>query len=99
MDVRGEPPLRLDDREILQVIADEAAQVLDEPVEQRGVVQSIARQTQVAAAQVSCEGAVIGDVPTGFASGGPHLLMWDIRGMTAPRRNTLLTYPQLSWAS
>ena len=40
--VRGETALRLDGREVLEVIADEAAQVLDEPVEQRGEVQRIA---------------------------------------------------------
>ena len=40
--VRGEPALGFDGGEILQVVADEAAQVLDEPVEQRGEVQRIA---------------------------------------------------------
>ena len=42
MHVRGETALRLDGREVLQVIAAEPAQVLDEPVEQRGEVQRIA---------------------------------------------------------
>ena len=35
-------PLRLDGREVLDVVADEAAQVLHEPVEQRGEVQRVA---------------------------------------------------------
>jgi hypothetical protein len=43
VDVRGEPPLGFDGGEVLQVIADIAAQVLDEPVEQRGEMQRVAR--------------------------------------------------------
>ena len=39
--VRGEPPLRFDGGEVLDVVADEAAQVLDEPVEQRGEGQRV----------------------------------------------------------
>ncbi len=39
--MRGEPPLRLDRGEVLDVVADKAAQVLDEPVEQRGEVQRV----------------------------------------------------------
>ena len=42
VDVRGEPPLGFDGGEVLEVMADEAAQVLDEPVEQRGEVQRVA---------------------------------------------------------
>ena len=41
VDVRGEPPLGLDGGEVLHVVADEPAQVLDEPVEQRGEVQRV----------------------------------------------------------
>jgi hypothetical protein len=41
VDVRGEPPLGFDGGEVLQVVAGEPAQVLDEPVEQRGEVQRI----------------------------------------------------------
>ena len=41
VDVRGEPPLRLDGGEVLDVVADEPAQVLNEPVEQRGEVQRV----------------------------------------------------------
>jgi len=40
--VRGEPPLWFDGGEVLDVVAGEAAQVLDEPVEQRGEVQRVA---------------------------------------------------------
>ena len=39
--MRGEPALGFDGGEVLQVIAGEAAQVLDEPVEQRGEVQRV----------------------------------------------------------
>ena len=42
VDVRGEAALWFDGGEVLQVIADVAAQVLDEPVEQRGEVQRVA---------------------------------------------------------
>ena len=42
VDVRGDAPLWFDGGEILQVIAGVAAQVLDEPVEQRGEVQRVA---------------------------------------------------------
>ena len=41
VDVRGEPPLRFDGGEVLQVVAEVAAQVLDEPVEQRGEGQRV----------------------------------------------------------
>ena len=41
--VRREPALRFDGGEVLQVIAAVAAQVLDEPVEQRGEVQRVPR--------------------------------------------------------
>ena len=47
VDVRGEPPLGFDGGEVLQVIAGEAAQVLDEPVEQRGEVQRVPRGARV----------------------------------------------------
>ena len=39
--VRGEPFLWFDGGEVLQVVAEVAAQVLDEPVEQRGEVQRV----------------------------------------------------------
>ena len=41
VNVRGEPPLWLDGGEVLEVVADQAAQVLDQPVEQRGEVQRV----------------------------------------------------------
>ena len=47
MDVRGEPPLGFDGGEVLQVIAAEPAQVLDEPVEQRGEVQRVAGRVAI----------------------------------------------------
>jgi hypothetical protein len=39
--VRGEPSLRFDGGEVLQVVAAEPSQVLDEPVEQRSEVQRV----------------------------------------------------------
>ena len=42
VDMRGEPALEFDGGEVLQVIPGEPAQVLDEPVEQRGEVQCVA---------------------------------------------------------
>jgi hypothetical protein len=47
VDVRGEAALGFDGGEVLQVIAGEPAQVLDEPVEQRGEVQRVPRGTCV----------------------------------------------------
>src|ERR1019366_9633388 len=44
MNVRGEPPLWLDGGEVLDVVAEEPAQVLDQPVEQRGEVQRVPRR-------------------------------------------------------
>jgi hypothetical protein len=41
VDVRGEPFLGFDGGEVLQVVAEAAAQVLDEPVEQRGEGQGV----------------------------------------------------------
>ena len=41
MDVRGEPALWFEDREVLHVVTDRAAQVLDEPVPQLRQVQRI----------------------------------------------------------
>ncbi len=48
--VRGEPLLRLDRGEVLEVVADEPAQVLDQPVEQRGEVQRVAGRPLVVVA-------------------------------------------------
>jgi hypothetical protein len=41
MDVRGQAALGLDGGEVLKVVAEEAAQVLDQPVEQRGEVDRV----------------------------------------------------------
>jgi hypothetical protein len=43
MNVRRESALRFDGGEVLKVVADQAAEVLDEPVEQRGEVQRVPR--------------------------------------------------------
>jgi len=43
MHVRGETPLGFDGSEVLQVVAEVAAQILDEPVEQRGERQRVPR--------------------------------------------------------
>ena len=53
VDMRREPPLRLDSGEVLQVVAEEAAQVLDEPVEQRREVQRVPGRPLVV---VACPG-------------------------------------------
>jgi hypothetical protein len=47
MHVRGEPLLRFNGGEVLHVIAQDPAQILDEPVEQRGEVQRIPGGTLV----------------------------------------------------
>ena len=61
MDVRGEPPLRFDGGEVLQVIAEEAAQVLDEPVEQGREVQRVPCRPHVVVAVRVGRGAVVVD--------------------------------------
>ena len=45
--VRGEALLRFDRGEVLEVVAEEPAQVLDQPVEQRGEVQRVTRRPLV----------------------------------------------------
>ena len=67
VDVRGEPPLRFDGGEVLEVVAEVAAQVLDEPVEQRGEGQGVpGRPVIVVAAGVGgCP--VLADPPVGRA--------------------------------
>ena len=57
--VRGEPSLRLDGGEVLDVVAEVAAQVLDQPVEQRGEVQRVAGGPLVVVACRVGRGAVI----------------------------------------
>jgi hypothetical protein len=52
MDMRGQAPLRFDGGEVLDVVAEEAAQVLDEPVERvskRGFVLLSSQQPRVRA--------------------------------------------------
>jgi len=59
MHVRGQPPLGFDGGEVLHVIAQDAAQVLGEPVEQRGEVQRIPRRLLVAVGGRVGRGAVL----------------------------------------
>jgi hypothetical protein len=47
VDVGGQAPLGFDGGEVLEVVAEEAAQVLDEPVEQRREVQRVPRRPLV----------------------------------------------------
>ena len=61
VDVRGEPPLRFDGGEVLDVVAEEAAQVLDEPVEQRREVQRVPCRPLVVVAGRVGRGAVAAD--------------------------------------
>ena len=58
MGVRGEASLGFDGGEVLDVVAEVAAQVLDEPVEQRGEVQRVAGGAPVVVA------AGVGRVPS-----------------------------------
>ena len=70
VDVRGEPPLRLDGGEVLQVVAEEAAQVLDEPVEQRREVQRVAGRPLVVVGGRVGRGAVLAHPPVAGAGEG-----------------------------
>jgi hypothetical protein len=58
VDVRGEPLLGFDGGEVLQVVAEVAAQVLDEPVEQRGEGQRVPGRVVVVV------GGQVGRVPS-----------------------------------
>ena len=68
--VRRETALRLDGGEVLKVTAAVAAQVLDEPVEQRGEVQRVPRGRHIVIAVRINRGAVAGDAPVGRAGEG-----------------------------
>ena len=61
VDVRGQPPLRFDGGEVLHVVAEVAAQVLDEPVEQRGEVQRVPGGPLVVVGARVGRGAVLAD--------------------------------------
>ncbi len=63
VDVRGEAFLGFDGGEVLEVVAEEAAQVLDEPVEQRGEVQRVAGGPLVVVAVGVGRGAVAVTLP------------------------------------
>jgi hypothetical protein len=77
VDVRGEPALWFDGGEVLQVIPGEPAQVLDEPVEQRGEVQRVPRRlgvvvdVRVGGCSVLADPAV-GRAGQGDEQGGPE---------------------------
>ena len=68
--VRGQPFLRFDGGEVLHVVAQDAAQVLDEPVEQRGEVQRVPRGALVVVAVRIGRGAVLADFAVGRAGEG-----------------------------
>src|SRR5262249_60311008 len=60
VDMRGEPLLWLDGGEVLHVVAEDAAKVLDEPVEQGGEVQRVPGGALVVVA------GQVGGVPSSF---------------------------------
>jgi hypothetical protein len=68
--VRREAALGFDGGEVLQVVAGQAAQVLDEPVEQRGEVQRVPRGRGVVIAVRVGGCAVFPDAPVGRAGEG-----------------------------
>ena len=68
--VRGQAPLWFDGGEVLHVVAEDAAQVLDEPVEQRGEVQRIPRGPRVVVCGRVDGGAVAADFAVGRAGQG-----------------------------
>ena len=70
VDVRGQPPLWFDGGEVLHVVAEEPAQVLDEPVEQRREVQRIARRPLVVVGVRVGRGAVALDPAVARAGQG-----------------------------
>src|ERR1035438_4441514 len=70
MDVRGKAALWFDGREVLDVVAEEAAQVLDEPVEQRREVQRVPYGTRVVVGVRAGRGAVRADAPVAGAGQG-----------------------------
>src|ERR1017187_6092498 len=70
VDVRGEPALRFDGGEVLEVVAGEPAQVLDEPVEQCREVQRVPGRLLVVVAVRVDRCAVAGDLAVGRAGQG-----------------------------
>ena len=70
VDVGGEPPLGFDGGEVLQVVAEVAAQVLDEPVEQRGKGQRVSRRPVIVVGGRVDGGAVVIDSTVGRAGQG-----------------------------
>src|ERR1035437_9418882 len=70
MDVRGQPSLWFDGGEVLNVVAEEPAQVLDEPVEQRSEVQRVPCGPRVVVGVWVGRGAVRADAPVAGAGQG-----------------------------
>ena len=70
MDVWGEAALGFDGGEVLRVVAEDAAQVLGEPVEQRGEVQRVPRRRCVVVAGRFGRGAVLADASVAGAGQG-----------------------------
>ena len=71
--MKREPSLRFDGGEVLDVVAEEPAQVLDKPVEQRGEVQRVAGGLLVVVAGRVGRGAVLADAPVaGTGQGEEH---------------------------
>ena len=68
--MRGEPPLWFDGGEVLHVVAEEPAQVLDEPVEQRREMQRVPRRPGVVVGAGVGGGAVVADPPVAGAGQG-----------------------------
>ena len=68
--VRGEPLLRFDGGEVLDVVAEVAAQVLDEPVEQRREVDRVPRGPLVVVGRRVGRGAVRADFAVAVAGEG-----------------------------
>ncbi len=70
VDVRGEPPLGFDGAEILHLVAEDAAQVLDEPVEQGGEVQRVPGGPLVVIRLRIDRGAVVADLAVAVTGQG-----------------------------
>jgi hypothetical protein len=70
VDVRCQAPRGLDGGEVLEVVAEEPAQVLDQPVEQRREVQRVAGGPLVVVGVRAGGGAVRGDLAVAVAGQG-----------------------------
>src|ERR1035441_2618199 len=70
MDVRGQAALWFDGGEVLDVVAEEASQVLDEPVEQCREVQRVPCGPRVVVGVRAGRGSVVADAPVAGAGQG-----------------------------